>query len=296
MDFAEIEYEVADGVATIALNRPDKMNAGTATMVGELLAALDAVDADDAVRAVIITGRGRAFCAGADLSLGAETFDYDNRSDGQALGGVRVGARSAARDGAGLITLRLFECKKPVISAINGAAVGMGVTMTLATDIRLASEAARFGFVFTRRGIAPEGASTWFLPKLVGVAQAAEWLYTGRVFDAPEALAGGLVRSVHPADELLPAARALAAEIAESAPLSVALTRQMLWRMAGANHPMEAHRVDSRAVFETGKLPDAMEGVMSFLEKRPAQFTGKVASELPDVFPDWEQPTYAPES
>lgn len=295
MDFAEIEYEVADGVATIALNRPDKMNAGTATMVGELLAALDAVDADDDVRAVIITGRGRAFCAGADLSLGAETFDYDNRSDGQAIGGVRVDRQSAPRDGAGLITLRLFECKKPVISAVNGAAVGMGVTMTLATDIRLASEAARFGFVFTRRGIAPEGASTWFLPKLVGVAQAAEWLYTGRVFDAPEALAGGLVRSVHPADELLPAARALAAEIAESAPLSVALTRQMLWRMAGADHPMEAHRVDSRAVFETGKLPDAMEGVMSFLEKRPAQFQGKVSSQLPDVFPGWEQPTYAPE-
>lgn len=292
MDFADIEYEVADGIATIALNRPEKMNAGTAVMVSELLQAIDLVDADDSVRAVILTGRGKAFCAGADLSTGAETFDYDNRSDGEALGGAREASVDAPRDGAGLITLRLFECKKPVISAINGAAVGMGVTMTLATDIRMASEKARFGFVFTKRGIAPEGASSWFLPKMVGVAQAAEWLYTGRVFDAQEALAGGLVRSVHPADELLDAARALAAEIVENAPLSVALTRQMLWRMLGADHPMDAHRADSRAVFATGKLPDAMEGVMSFLEKRPASFNGKVSSDLPDVFPEWEQPRY----
>lgn len=292
MDFTEIEYDVSDGVATIALNRPEKMNAGTARMVGELLQAIDAVDADDAVRAVVLTGRGKAFCAGADLSAGAETFDYDRHPDADAIGGERVEDVAAPRDGAGLVTLRLFECKKPVISAVNGAAVGMGVTMTLATDIRLASEAARFGFVFTKRGIAPEGASTWFLPKLVGIQQAAEWLYTGRVFDAAEALAGGLVRSVHAPDELLPAARALAAEIAAAAPLSVALTRQMLWRMAGARHPMDAHRVDSRAVHSTGRLPDAMEGVMSFLEKRPAVFTGSVSEDLPDIWPDWEQPTY----
>lgn len=293
MDFAEIEYDVADGVATIALNRPDKLNAGTATMVGELLQAIDAVDADDDVRAVILTGRGRAFCAGADLSGGAATFDYDRHPQGGAIGGERVADVAAPRDGAGLITLRLFDCTKPVISAVNGAAVGMGATMTLATDIRMASETARFGFVFARRGIVPEGASTWFLPKIVGVSQAAEWLYTGRVFDAREALAGGLVRSVHPADELLPAARELAAEIADSAPVSVALTRQMLWRMLGADHPMAAHRVDSRAVHATGATPDAMEGVMSFLEKRPARFTGSVSAGLPDVFPGWEDPTYS---
>lgn len=293
MDFEEIEYGVADGIATIALNRPDKLNAGTARMVGELLHAIDAVDADDDVRAVILTGNGRAFCAGADLSGGAATFDYDRHPDGANLGTRREGEAAAPRDGAGLITLRLFDCTKPVISAVNGAAVGMGATMTLATDIRLASEAARFGFVFARRGIVPEGASTWFLPKLVGVSQAAEWLYTGRVFDAAEALAGGLVRSVHPADELLGAARALAAEIVDSAPVSVALTRRMLWRLLGADHPMAAHRADSRAVHATGAMPDAMEGVMSFLEKRPASFTCRVSSDLPDVFPDWVDPTYS---
>jgi enoyl-CoA hydratase/carnithine racemase len=291
MDFAEITYDVADGIATIALNRPDKLNAGTAVMVGELLAAIDAVDADDEVRAVILTGNGRAFCAGADLSGGAATFDYDRHPDGGAIGGERVADVAAPRDGAGLVTLRLFDCTKPVISAVNGPAVGMGATMTLATDIRMAADTARFGFVFARRGIVPEGASTWFLPKIVGVSQAAEWLYTGRVFDAAEALAGGLVRSVHPGDGLLDAARELAAEIADSAPVSVALTRRMLWRMLGAEHPMEAHRVDSRAVHATGALPDAMEGVMSFLEMRPAHFTGSVSAGLPDVFPDWTEPT-----
>ena len=293
MDLTEIEYDVADGIATIALNRPDKLNAGTAVMVRELLRALDAVDADDDVRAVILTGRGRAFCAGADLSAGAETFDYDRHPEAGAIGGERVEAVAAPRDGAGLVTLRLFDCTKPVISAVNGPAVGMGATMTLATDIRMAAASARFGFVFARRGIVPEGASSWFLPKLVGVAQAAEWLYTGRVFDAGEALAGGLVRSVHPDDELLDAVRSLAAEIADSAPVSVALTRRMLWRMLGAEHPMAAHRVDSRAVHATGAMPDAMEGVMSFLEKRAPSFTGHVSTDLPDVFRDWTDPTYS---
>jgi enoyl-CoA hydratase/carnithine racemase len=293
MDLKEIEYDVTDHVATIALNRPEKMNAGTARMVGELLEVIDAVDADDGVRAVVLTGRGKAFCAGADLSAGAATFDYDDHPDGDAIGGARVPDVAAPRDGAGLVTLRLFDCRKPVISAINGAAVGMGVTMTLATDIRLASESARFGFVFAKRGIVPEGASSWFLPRLVGVSQAAEWLYTGRVFDADEALRGGLVRSVHPADELLDAARSLAAEIAANAPVSVALTRQMLWRLLGADHPMAAHRVDSRAVYATGALPDAKEGVMSFLEKRAPEFQGRVSTDLPDVFPDWHDPTFA---
>ena len=288
VELTEIEYEVADQIATIALNRPEKMNAGTATMVRELVAVLDLVDADDDVRAVILTGRGKAFCAGADLSGGGDTF-----SD-RGINAKHPGDPDApARDGAGRVTMRLFECTKPVITAFNGAAVGMGATIPLATDVRLAAESARFGFVFARRGIVPEGASSWFLPRVVGVSQAAEWLYTGRVFTAAEALAGGLVRSVHPDEELLDAARALATEIAESAPVSVALARRMLWRGLVADHPMYAHRVDSRAVLATGRTPDATEGVMSFLEKRTAQFTGSVSSGLPDVFPDWDDPVFA---
>lgn len=298
MSYSEIDYAVSDGIATIAFNRPDQLNTGTPTMVRELLDALDEVDADDYVRVVIVTGNGRAFCAGADLSGGGGTFDYESTS-GTRWGEAGDAAESAEsdtsglfrhRDGAGLVTLRLFDCTKPVIAAVNGPAVGMGATMALAMDLRLASERARFGFVFTRRGIVPEGASAWFLPRLVGVARAAEWLYTGRVFDAPEALGGGLVRSVHPPDELLPAARALATEIVENtAPVSVALTRQMLWRMLGADHPMDAHRVDSRAVLATGAMADAREGVMSFLEKRRPQFSSRVSHDLPDVFPDWRE-------
>jgi enoyl-CoA hydratase/carnithine racemase len=293
MEFEEIGYSVTDGIATITLDRPDQLNAFTARMVNELIAAIDEVDRDDEVRVAILTGAGRAFSAGADMSKGAQTFDYDDARSGDAIGAERVDRVAAPRDGCGRITLRLFDCLTPVISAVNGAAVGMGATLLLATDIRLASERARFGFVFTRRGIAPEGASTWFLPRLVGVAQAAEWLYTGRLFDAREALAGGLVRSVHPADELLDAARALAAEIAEAAPVSVALTRQMLWRMLGADHPMAAHRADSRAVYATGAGPDAREGVASFLEKRPPHFTGRPSTELPDIFPGWVDPEYS---
>jgi enoyl-CoA hydratase/carnithine racemase len=288
----EVEYEVADHVATITLNRPDQLNAFSAGMVRDLVRAIARADGDDDVRAVILTGRGRAFSAGADLSAGAQTFDYDDERSGEAIGAERVAGAAAPRDGCGLITMRLFDCVKPVISAINGPAVGMGVTLTLATDIRMAADTARFGFVFTKRGIAPEGASTWFLPRLVGVSQAAEWLYTGRLFGADEALAGGLIRSIHPADQLQDAARALALEMAEGAPISVALTRRMLWRMLGAAHPMEAHRADSRAVYATGALPDAHEGVQSFLEKRPATFTGQVSEDLPDVFPDWVDPTY----
>jgi enoyl-CoA hydratase/carnithine racemase len=296
MDFAEIAYDVADGVATVTLDRPDRLNAGTNRMVRELLAAIDLVDADDDVRALILTGRGRAFCAGADLVAGEAAFDYDKvraaKGEPTEVDAERRLLRQ--RDGAGLVTLRLFDCLKPVITAINGPAVGMGLTMTLATDIRVAADNARFGFVFGRRGIVPEGASSWFLPRLVGVSQAAEWLYTGRLFEAAEALAGGLVRSVHPPGELLDAARALAAEMVESAPVSVALTRRMLWRMLTTDHPMEAHRVDSRAMRELGRLPDAAEGSRSFLEKRPARFTGRVSEGLPDVFPDWTDPTFSP--
>ena len=286
MNFNEIQYSVDGPVATMTLHRPDKMNAFTNTMLKEIIAAFDLSDADDSVRAVIVTGSGRAFCAGADLSGGGETF---------AKGGSDVSARSGVvRDGGGLVTLRIFESKKPVIGAINGAAVGVGVTMTLPMDIRLASEHAKFGFVFAKRGIVPEAASSWFLPRIVGISQAAEWCYTGRILTAQEALDGRLVRSVHAADDLLPAARAIAMEIASgTAPVSVALTRQMLWRMLGADHPMEAHRVDSRAINSRGASDDAREGVLSFLEKRPAEFPVKVSDGLPDVFPDWENPSFS---
>ena len=286
MNFNEIQYSVDGPVATMTLHRPDKMNAFTNTMLKEIIAAFDLTDADDSVRAVIVTGSGKAFCAGADLSGGGETF---------AKGGSDVSARSGVvRDGGGLVTLRIFESKKPVIGAINGAAVGVGVTMTLPMDIRLASEHAKFGFVFAKRGIVPEAASSWFLPRIVGISQAAEWCYTGRILTAQEALDGRLVRSVHAADDLLPAARAIAMEIASgTAPVSVALTRQMLWRMLGADHPMEAHRVDSRAINSRGASDDAREGVLSFLEKRPAEFPVKVSDGLPDVFPDWESPSFS---
>lgn len=286
MNFEEIQYSVEGPVATITLHRPDKMNAFTNRMLKEMIAAFDLTDADDAVRAVIVTGSGRAFCAGADLSGGGETFSK---------GGSDVAAQSGVvRDGGGLVALRIFESKKPVIGAINGAAVGVGVTMTLPMDIRLASDRAKFGFVFAKRGIVPEAASSWFLPRLVGISQAAEWCYTGRIIDADEALRGRLVRSVHPADELMAIARGIALEIADgTAPVSVALTRQMLWRMLGADHPMEAHRVDSRAINSRGASADAREGVVSFLEKRSAHFPVKVSEGLPEVFPDWQDPQFS---
>ncbi|MEJ7800816.1 MAG: crotonase/enoyl-CoA hydratase family protein [Ilumatobacter sp.] len=285
-DFSQILYVVSDHVATITLNRPAKMNAFTGTMMNELLAAFDITDADDDVRAVIVTGSGdRAFCAGADLSAGGDTFSKGG-SDVQTNAGV-------PRDGGGMVSLRIFESAKPVIGAINGAAVGVGITMTLPMDIRLASASARIGFVFARRGIVPEAASSWFLPRVVGISQALEWSYSGRVFDADEALAGGLVRSLHEPDELIPAARAIAADIVEhAAPVSVALTRQMMWRMLGADHPMRAHSADSRAILERGRSADTREGVESFLEKRPAVYPDRVSTDLPDVFPNWVEPEF----
>src|SRR3954463_76202 len=283
MDFEQIRYEVADGVLTITLNRPERLNAFTETMMNELIAAFEASDADDDVRAVIVTGEGRAFCAGADLEKGGETFDWRERA---ASGDV-------PRDGGGQISLRIYDSLKPVIAAINGPAVGVGITMTLPMDIRLAATGAKIGFVFTRRGIVPQACSSWFLPRLVGIGQAMEWVATGRVFDAAEAERGGLVRSVHAADELLDAARALAREIADhAAPGSVALARRLMWLGLGAGHPMDAHRADSRAMFARGQSADAVEGVTSFLEKRPAQFTDRVSTDLPDVFPDYEAPEF----
>lgn len=289
-DFQTIALATADGIATITLNRPDKLNAFNARMRDELIAAFDATDADDAVRAVIVTGAGRAFCAGADLSSGGKTFDYAARNEA-AREELRVG--DVYRDGGGMVTLRIYRSLKPVIAAVNGPAVGIGMTMQLPMDIRLASTDARFGFVFARRGITPEAASSWFLPKLVGMQTALEWCFTGRVFGAQEALERGLVRSLHAPGELLPAAHALAREIADhSAPVSVALTRQLLWRMAAAAHPMDAHRVDSRAIQSRGASADAREGVSAFLDKRAAAYPNQVSADMPAFFPWWQEPGF----
>jgi enoyl-CoA hydratase/carnithine racemase len=284
MDYEQITADIADRVMTITLNRPDRLNAFTGTMGEELRAGFDQADADDDVRAVIVTGAGRGFCAGADLGSGGDTFARREHEDPDSI----------PRDGGGRLTLRIFECTKPVIAAINGPAVGVGATMTLPMDIRLASESARIGFVFVRRGIVPEACSSWFLPRLVGISRAMEWVATGRVFDAQEALEGGLVRSVHPADELLDAAGALAREIAENAaPVSVALARQMMWRMLGAEHPMVAHRADSRGMLYRGRSADAAEGISAFLEKREAVFPDRVSDGLPDIMPGWTAPEFS---
>jgi enoyl-CoA hydratase/carnithine racemase len=284
MSYQEILYNVDDGILTITMNRPEKLNAFTVTMMTEMIDAFDRSDADDSIRAVIVTGAGRAFCAGADLSAGGATFNAEARPDRP---------KGVNRDGGGLLTLRIFDSKKPVIAAVNGPAVGIGVTMTLAMDIRLAADVARFGFVFARRGIVPEACSSWFLPRIVGVSQALEWTYSGRVFTADEALAGRLVRSIHPKDDLLPTARAVARDIADNtSAISVTLIRHMMWKMLGANHPMEAHKLDSRGVYYTGRSPDAKEGVEAFLEKRPAKFPGKVSENMPEFFPWWTEPKF----
>ncbi|HSE93274.1 MAG TPA: crotonase/enoyl-CoA hydratase family protein [Methylomirabilota bacterium] len=280
--FQDIRYEIAERVATVTLHRPERLNAVTSRLLDELIAALDGADGDDEVRAVVVTGAGRAFCAGADLEAGGATFDSAVRD--------RAHAAEEHRDGGGRVTLRIFDMKKPVIAAINGPAVGFGITLTLPMDVRLASTAARVGFVFTRRGVVPEACSTWFLPRLVGMSQAAEWMLTGRVFSAEEALAGRLVSRVLPPDELLPAARALAREIADhTSAVSVALTRQMLWKLLGADHPIEAHRLDSQGMFWTGRSADAREGIGAFLDKRPARFTQRASADMPPFYPWWRR-------
>ena len=278
MDYEAINYEVENNILVITLNRPEKLNALNGTMSSEILDALDRADSDDNVKAIIFTGKGRAFCAGADLSGGNTTFDYD--SDG----------RGIHPDGGGVLTLRIFECMKPVISACNGPAVGVGATMQCAMDIRLASENAKYGFVFSKRGIVPEACSSWFLPRCVGINTALEWTYSGRIFDASEALARKFIRSIHKESDLLTDAKKLATEFAnQTSAVSVAMTRQMMWKMLGADHPMEAHKIDSRGVYFTGKSADAHEGVQSFLEKRPAQFKDKVSEDMPEFFPWWEK-------
>ena len=301
MDYDQIRYETADGIATLTLHRPDKMNAFTGEMMMQMVDALERADADDDVRAIIVTGSGeRAFCAGADLSAGAKTFDYEKRADRPDKQGSPVRddgsvdySHAAVRDSGGRLTLRIFECVKPVIAAVNGAAVGIGVTMQLPMDIRICSENARFGFVFARRGIVPEAASSWFLPRIVGISKALEWCYSGRVFGAEEARAAGLVSEVLPQERLLERAREIAREIADNtAPVSVALTRQMMWRMLGADHPMEAHKIDSRAIYARGRTEDAKEGVTSFLEKRAPDYPNQVSSNMPDFYPWWEEREY----
>ncbi len=296
-DYQQIQSDLSDGIFTITLHRPDRMNAFTERMMHEMIAAFDEADADDDVRAVIVTGSGeKAFCAGADLQAGADTFNYDKRLDRdtpmQEDGSVDWTHRGA-RDGGGQLTLRIFNCKKPVIGAVNGAAVGVGSTMLLPMDVRLAADHARFGFVFARRGIVPEAASSWFLPRLVGISQALQWCYKGDVFGAEEARAGGLVQAIHKPDELLDAARTLAHQMTdESAPVSIAMTRQMLWRMLGADHPIEAHRMDSRAIWYRGRQEDAKEGVVSFLEKRPADYPNKVSTDMPDLHKWFDDPEF----
>jgi enoyl-CoA hydratase/carnithine racemase len=283
MDFESIRYEVADRVLTVTLHRPERLNAFTEAMGAELIEAFERADRDDEIRAIVITGSGRGFCAGMDLASGGSTFDYGAQAEGE-----------IPRDGGGRVVLRIFESTKPVIAAINGPAVGVGITMTLPMDIRMAAESARIGFVFTRRGIVPEACSSWFLPRIAGISQAMEWVASGRVFSAQEALAGGLVRSVHPDGELLGAAHELAREIAQNtAPVSVALARRLMWSGLGAAHPMEAHRADSRAMFARGRSEDAREGITSFLEKRPPSFPDRVSDGLPELLPGREEPRFA---
>ncbi|MDI3567177.1 crotonase/enoyl-CoA hydratase family protein [Bradyrhizobium sp. Arg816] len=294
MDYETIKYEVADQILIITLNRPERLNAFTSTMARELIDAFNRADTDDDVGAIIVTGKGRAFCAGADLSSGGDAFDVGaHREHVSQSDGTVDYSDPNLRDIGGELTLRIFKCMKPVLAAVNGSAVGVGATMQLAMDIRIASEAARFGFVFARRGIVPEAASSWFLPRIVGISQALDWCYSGRVFPAEEALVAQLVSKVVPSDQLLPTARALGREIVEKTPpVSVALIRQMMWRMLGADDPVEAHKIDSRVSYTLGRSADAREGVMAFLEKRPPLFKGKVSTDMPEYFPWWTEREY----
>jgi enoyl-CoA hydratase/carnithine racemase len=279
-----IQVDKSEGIMTLTLNRPDRLNAFNMQMARDWLAVLDDIDADDDVRAVIVTGAGRGFCAGADLSAGGATFDSAH---------VKSEGASEHRDEGGLLTLRIYRCLKPIIAAVNGPAVGVGVTSILPMDIRLASTKARFGFVFARRGVVPEACSSWFLPRVVGINRAMEWVATGRVFEAEEALRGGLVSELLEPDALLPRARELALEIAHNTSgVSVALARQMMWQMLGASHPIEAHRLDSKAMNYMGARADSREGVTSFLEKRPAVFPLRVSSDFPENVGLRDEPPY----
>lgn len=283
MNFEQIAYAVDERILTITLNRPERMNACTVQMYDELIAAFDRADADDEVKAIIVTGAGKAFCAGADLERGADT--WSNRSDFTDLSQQQryVG------NGGGRIARRIFDCNKPVIAAMNGAAVGVGITMTLPMDIRLCVQGAKIGFVFNARGIVPEACSSWFLPRIVGISKALEWSYAAKLIRAEEAHAAGLIRSLHSPEELMPAARALASEFAQnSSAVSLALTRHMFWRMLGAPHPIDAHEIDTAAMNALGQSGDAKEGITAFLEKRPPRFRDRLTQHLPKFFPWWK--------
>jgi enoyl-CoA hydratase/carnithine racemase len=283
MKYETLGYAIADRILTLTLNRPERMNAFTGRMADELIDAFDKADADDAVKVVIVTGAGRAFCAGADLERGGDTWSkHTDHLAAQSTADRYIG------DGGGRVTRRIYDFNKPVIAAINGAAVGVGLTMTLAMDIRLVIPNAKLGFVFAARGIVPEACSSWFLPRIVGISKALEWSFSARVFKSEEALTAGLVRSIHAPEELLPAARILAKEfIDNSSAVSMALVRHMMWRMLSAPHPMDAHEVDTAAIAALGKSADAKEGITAFLEKRPAQFTDRVSQDMPSCFPWW---------
>ncbi len=288
MEFKYLKYEVADNILTITLNVPEKMNAVNAAFCRELIEAFDAADLDDDVRAVIVTGAGKAFCAGADLSDEGNEDTFYDRFTGKADTAPR-------RDDGGVVCLRIYDMKKPVIAAINGAAVGFGSTLTLPMDIRIASKKARMGFVFARRGIILDGAATWFLPRVVGISTAAEWVYSGRIFNSQEALERGLVSELLEPEELMPRARQIAREIIDnSSSISVALCRQLMWKMLGADHPMEAHILESKVLNWMYGVGDSLEGIKSFLEKRPPKFPMKVSKDMPSFYPWWKQREFRP--
>ena len=291
MSYNTLRYETADCILTLTLNRPEHLNAFTVEMGHELIEAFNRASNDDDVRAIVVTGQGKAFCAGMDLSVDGNVFglnealtptmeDMDKRMDDpEIVAGVR--------DLGGRVTLAIYDCNKPVIAAINGAAVGIGATMTCAMDIRLAAEHARIGFVFNKIGITPEACSSWFLPRIVGISQALEWVYSADVLKAEQALAGKFLKAVVPADQLLEEAYTIARRIAQHSPVAIALTRQMMYRNAAQPHPIEAHKVDSLAIFYTS-LNSGKEGVQSFLEKRPANFTQRTSTDMPPFYPWWE--------
>jgi len=284
MELTQTRYEIENGVATVTLYRPDKMNALTQTMRKELVEIFMAADQDDSVRAVVVKGAGKAFCAGADLSSGGSAFDRSVQE------GRKVNL-SGHRDGGGQISLAIFRCRKPVIAAINGHAVGVGITMTLPMDIRIVSEDARIGFVFTRRGVVPEACSSWFLPRIVGISKAAEWVYTGRVFRASEEATSGLFNYVVPRDRVLEKAMTIASEIVENtSAVSVALSKALLWHGLAEGDPQSVHLIDSRCFFWMGHQKDSREGVESFLEKRRPKFQMRVSSDMPDFYPWWKEP------
>lgn len=293
MTYEAIRYDAAEGIATVTLARPETMNAVNGVMIRELLGAFHRVEEDDDVRVLIVTGEGRGFCSGADLSRGDTSFINPATAGLEGPDGKVDYSRDEVREPSGDLAMSLYNLRKPVIAAINGAAAGLGATLPLPMDIRLASETARFGFVFARRGMVPEASSSWFLPRIVGISTALEWCYTGRMVSAREAHAAGLVSEVLAPEELLPAARGIAREIADnSAPVSLALIRQMLWRGLGMDHPMEAHRIDSRGTFVRSRSADAAEGIKAFLEKRQPRFPQRVSRDMPDYYPWWDEPDY----